>query len=75
MQTFFIVLLVIASLAIIGSTLMMDPKTEGMGTLTGGETNVFGKSASRGKEQILSTVMVVAAVVFLISAIMISVLS
>ncbi len=75
MQTFFIVLLVISSLAIIVSTLMMEPKTEGMGTLTGGETNVFGKSASRGKEQILQTIMIVAAVVFLISAVLVSVVS
>lgn len=75
MQTFFIVLLVISSLAIIVSTIMMEPKTEGMGTLTGGETNVFGKSASRGKEQILQTIMIVAAVVFLISAVLVSVVS
>lgn len=75
MQTFFIVLLVISSLAIIVSTLMMEPKTEGMGTLTGGETNVFGKSASRGKEQILQTIMIVAAVVFLVSAVLVSVVS
>lgn len=75
MQTFFIVLLVISSLAIIVSTLMMEPKTEGMGTLTGGETNAFGKSASRGKEQILQTIMIVAAVVFLISAVLVSVVS
>lgn len=75
METLFIVLLVISSLAIIVSTLLMDPKTEGMGTLSGGETNVFGKSASRGKEQLLQTIMIVAAIVFLISSILISVFS
>lgn len=75
METLFIVLLVISSLAIIVSTLLMEPKTEGMGTLSGGETNVFGKSASRGKEQVLSTIMVVAAIVFLISSILVSVFS
>ncbi|MDO5027299.1 MAG: preprotein translocase subunit SecG [Tissierellia bacterium] len=75
METLFIVLLVISSISIIVSTLLMEPKTEGMGSLTGGETNIFGKSASRGKERILSTIMVVAAIVFLISSILISVVS
>lgn len=75
METFLIVLLVISSLAIIIATLLMEPKTEGMGSLSGGETNIFGKSASRGKEQILAMIMVVAAIVFLISSILISVVS
>lgn len=75
METLFIVLLVISSLAIIVCTLLMEPKTEGMGTLSGGETNVFGKSASRGKEKLLQTIMIVSAIIFLISSILLSVFS
>lgn len=75
MQTFFIVLLVVSSLTIIVTSLLIEPKTEGMGTLTGGETNLFGKSASRGREEILQIIMIVAAVIFLISAVLVSVVS
>lgn len=75
MDKLFIVLLVISSLIIIVTTLIMEPKTEGMGSLSGAETNVFGKSASRGREKILQRLTVISAIVFLISAIMISVLS
>lgn len=75
MYNFFIVLLAVASLVIIIATLLMEPKTEGMGTLSGGETNVFGKSASRGKEAILQRIMIVSSIVFLISSVMVSVLS
>lgn len=75
MNKLFIVLLVVSSLIIIVTTLIMEPKTEGMGSLAGTETNVFGKSASRGREQILQRIMVISAIVFMISAIMTSVLS
>lgn len=75
MDTLFIVLMVISSIAIIVATLIMEPKTEGMGSISGAETNVFGKSASRGKEQILQRIMIVSAIVFLISAIVVSFLS
>ena len=75
MDKLFIVLLVVSSVIIIVASLIMEPKTEGMGSLSGAETNVFGKYASRGREQILQRLMVISAIVFMISAIMISVLS
>ncbi|NLW53054.1 MAG: preprotein translocase subunit SecG [Tissierellia bacterium] len=75
MQTFFIGLLVVASIIIIVTTLLMEPKTEGMGSLTGAESNVFGKSASRNKERLLQRIMIGAAVVFMISSILVSILS
>ena len=75
MQTLFIGLLVVASIIIIVTTLLMEPKTEGMGSLTGAESNVFGKSASRGREKLLSRLMIVSAVVFFISSVMISIIS
>lgn len=75
MQTVFIGLLVIASIVIIVSTLLMEPKTEGMGSLTGAESNVFGKSASRGKEKLLTKLMIGAAIVFMISSVVVSILA
>jgi len=75
MYTLFITLLALSSLVIVLTVLVMEPKTEGMGTLGGGETNVFGKSASRGKEALLGKVMIGAAIVFLISSIMVAILS
>ncbi len=74
MQTFLIVLLMIASVSIIIATLLQEPKTEGMGTLTGSETNVFGKMAHKSKDAILSKIVVVAAVVFMLSAIILAAL-
>lgn len=75
MHTLFIALLVISSIVIIATTLVMEPKTEGMGALYGADTNVFGKSASRGREKLLSRLMIVSAVVFFISSVMISIIS
>ncbi|MDO4779197.1 MAG: preprotein translocase subunit SecG [Tissierellia bacterium] len=75
METVLIVLLVISSIVIILTTMLMDPKTEGMGALSGSETNVFGKSASKGKEKLLSRLTIIFAVVFMITSVLIAVLS
>lgn len=72
MEQVFIALLVIASLVIIVATLMMEPVSKGV-TGYGQETNVFGKSAHRSKEQLLRRVTIVSAVVFVISSILIAV--
>lgn len=73
MQTFFAIILLIASLGIIISVLFQDPKSEGMGTLTGGETNVFGKSGHKTKDALLSKITIASAVVFMVSAILVTV--
>lgn len=75
MQRLFIGLLLVSSIVIIIATMLMEPKSEGMGALSGSETNVFGKSASRGKEKLLSLVTIVSAVVFMVTSILIAVIS
>lgn len=68
MSTLFIILLVISSVVIIGTTLLMDPKT-GAGSMYGQDANAFGTSAYHGKDQMLNKVTVICAVVFVISLI------
>lgn len=68
MNTFFIVLLVIASVIIIVATLLMDPKT-GSGTAFGQDSNTFGTSVHKSKDQFLNKVTIVAGVVFVASLI------
>ncbi|MDY3052015.1 MAG: preprotein translocase subunit SecG [Ndongobacter sp.] len=69
MDKFFIVLLVISSAVIILSTLAMEPKTQGMGSAYGQDTNMFGKSAHQSKEKKLQQFTIVSALVFMISLI------
>ena len=63
MENFFAVLLMLASLVIIISVTMQDPKTEGLGALTGQETNVFGRSAHRTKNEMLDKVVIAGGIV------------
>lgn len=74
METVFIALLVVASVGIILATLMMEPVTKGMGSTYGQDTNVFGRSAHRSKEQLLRRITVVCAAIFVVASIMIAVL-
>ena len=67
--------MILSSVAIVISTLLMEPKSEGMGSLSGSETNVFGKSASKGKEALLSRITVVSSVIFAVSTVLVSALS
>lgn len=73
MQTVFIVLLLISSVGIIISTTLMDPKAEGMGSISGSSANVFGKTASRGKENLLNKLTIIFGVIFAISSILVAV--
>lgn len=71
MVTFLNVVILLASLAIIVSVMMQEPKEGGMGIVDGSETNLFSKS-SVGKDALLSKITVIAFVVFLLSAIAIA---
>lgn len=75
MYNVFLVLLVVASITIVLASLLMEPKVEGLGSLSGEQSNVFGKSASRSKEKMLNNLMIGAALVFLVSSIMLAILS
>lgn len=74
MQSFLTVLLMIVSLVIVIAVTMQDPKTEGLGSLGGTQTNVFGRSAHKSKNETLDKVVVVGGVLlFLLSIILLAV--
>lgn len=74
MKNFFAVVLLIASAGIIISVMLQSPKSEGMGNLAGGQSNVFGKSGFKTRDAMLSKVTLVSAVVFMISALLVTAL-
>ncbi|WP_394023471.1 preprotein translocase subunit SecG [Anaerococcus martiniensis] len=75
MENIFAVILMLASLIIVVSVTMQDPKTDGLGTLAGQETNVFGRSAHRTKNEMLDKVVIAGGVLlFLGSIIMLAVM-
>ena len=75
MENIFAVILMLASLIIVVSVTMQDPKTDGLGTLTGQETNVFCRSAHRTKNEMLDKVVIAGGVLlFLGSIIMLAVM-
>lgn len=69
MDKIFIVLLVISSIVIILATLMMEPKTQGAGSLYGMETNTFGTASHQSKDYLLTRATIVCSVLFVISLI------
>ncbi|MDD7593294.1 MAG: preprotein translocase subunit SecG [Peptoniphilaceae bacterium] len=68
MEPLFIGLLVIASIVIIVATLLMSPKT-GAGTAFGQDSNTYGTSVHKSKDQFLNKVTIGAGVVFVASLI------
>ena len=74
MVNFLAIVLVIASIVIITAVTLQDPKTEGLGALSGTQTNVFGRSAHRSKNEMLDKVVIFAGVVlFLLSTILLAI--
>ena len=61
-----IAILVLASIVIIAATLMMEPKTKA-GALFGQESNVYGTSVHRPKDDMLNKATIVCGVIFVIS--------
>ena len=69
MENFLAVVLMIASLIVIVAVTMQDPKTDGLGTLAGQETNVFGRSAHKTKNEMLDKVVIVGGVLLFLTSI------
>ena len=70
MTTVLSVLLMIASVILVIAVTLQEPKTDGLGTLAGQETNVFGRS----KNEMLDKVVIFAGVVlFLLSTILLAI--
>lgn len=69
MHTFLMIVLLIASLALIASILMQSGKSDGLsGSISGGAEQLFGKKKSRGYDALLSKVTTVCAIVYIIVA-------
>ena len=74
MTTVLSVLLMIASVVLVIAVTLQEPKTDGLGTLAGQETNVFGRSAHKSKNEMLDKVVIFAGVVlFLLSIILLAI--
>lgn len=74
MTTVLSVLLIIASVILVIAVTLQEPKTDGLGTLAGQETNVFGRSAHKSKNEMLDKVVIFAGVVlFLLSTILLAI--
>ncbi len=69
MKIFLLVLLALASLALIASVLFQSGSRAGLsGAIAGGAEQLFGKKKSKGYDAILAKVTVGAAIVFIIAA-------
>lgn len=74
MTTVLSILLMIAALVIVIAVSLQEPKTDGLGTLAGQDTNVFGRSAHRSKNEMLDKVVIASGVVlFIISIILLAI--
>lgn len=66
MKIFFMIILTIASLVLIGSILLQSGNSTGLsGSIGGGAEQIFGKKKSKGYEAILNKISTVAAVAFI----------
>lgn len=74
MQNILLGILLISCVVVIISTMLMEPKAEGMGSISGSSANVFGKTASRGKEKLLSSLTWISGVVFVITTILLAII-
>ncbi|WP_352417952.1 preprotein translocase subunit SecG [Proteiniborus sp.] len=75
MTIFFYVLIVLASLALIASILLQSGKSAGLsGSIGGGAESIWGRSKGRSFEGILSKLTTISAIVFVISALVLTAL-
>ena len=67
MSNFLAVIMMIASAIVIVAVTLQDPKTDGLGALSGTKTNVFGKSAHKSKNEMLDKVVIFGGVLIAIN--------
>ncbi|WP_313756989.1 preprotein translocase subunit SecG [Tissierella sp.] len=73
MTTFFSVLVLVSSLALIVSVIMQEGSEAGLGALSGGSADsLWGKSRGQSREDMLKRITVVSAVVFMISTLVLA---
>jgi len=68
LTTFFTVIFMISSIALIVSVLLQEEKTQGLGAITGEKDSFFNKSIARNREALLERVTTISAAIFMISA-------
>ena len=67
MKTFLLILLALASLALIASILFQSGNSAGLsGSIAGGAEQLFGKRKSRGYDALLSRITTVAAIIYIV---------
>lgn len=75
LTTFLLILLMIASFILIITILLQPGKSAGLsGSIAGGAENLFGKKRAKGYEEILSRITTISAVVFMLSALFLTML-
>ncbi|WIV10390.1 preprotein translocase subunit SecG [Proteiniborus sp. MB09-C3] len=75
MQILFYILIVLASLVLIASILLQSGKSAGLsGSIGGGAESIWGKNKGRSFEGMLSKLTTVSAIVFVISALVLTAL-
>ncbi len=72
MKIFLMILLAVASIILIASVLLQSGNSAGLsGSIAGGAEQLFGKKKSKGYEALLEKITTVAAVLFIILAVII----
>ncbi len=75
MGVLFTILIVLSSLALIASILLQSGKSAGLsGTIGGGAESIWGKNKGRSYEGLLSKLTTISAIVFVISALVLTAL-
>ena len=68
MKTFLLVFIIISSFTLIGSVLLQEGSSAGMGgAIAGGAEGLFGKKKSHGMQGLLNKITLVSAVVFFVT--------
>ena len=69
MRTFLMIVLAIASIILIAAIILQSSSSAGLsGSIAGGAEQLFGAKKAKGYDAILSKVTIVAAVIFIIAA-------
>jgi len=68
LHTILVTLIIIAAIGIIAVVLLQSGKSEGLGVISGGAEQLFGKQKARGFDRVLLQFTIICAVVFFVCA-------
>ncbi|MGV3489168.1 MAG: preprotein translocase subunit SecG [Tuberibacillus sp.] len=72
LHTILVTLIIIAAIGIIAVVLLQSGKSEGLGAISGGAEQLFGKQKARGIDRVLLQFTIVCAVVFFVCALILA---